>query len=188
MLPLGFKISLVSGQPSFDSLPVAKITNYPLEERDYKPFAQSRICINEDYLYIQMWAFEVNPSPKSSLKAILTSPDGESGFSVELLSTGHLEFTPFPDNAGFALPLLHSMWGEDLQGEYWGGSLQIPIETAYTLLKKQNLQPGGIIRGNLYKISTDSNKPHKGSYFPADFAHGREFAQESMDNFEVVGY
>lgn len=188
MLPVGFKISLVSGQPSFDSLPVAKITDYPLEKRDYKPFAQSRICINEDYLFVQMWAFEVSPSPQSLLKCILASPDGSSGFSLELHSTGKVELTPFPQSSDSPLPILHPMWGEDLQGEYWGASMQIPLHTAQMLLGQQNMQPGGIIRGNLYKLSTDAQKPHKGSFFAADFAGGREFEADSLGSFEVVGY
>ncbi len=41
---MSFKISLINGLPVWDSLPVAKIVNYPLEKRDYKPFVQARLC------------------------------------------------------------------------------------------------------------------------------------------------
>ena len=44
---MDFKISLIEGQPVWDALPVGKIIYYPLEKRDYRPFAQARMCVNE---------------------------------------------------------------------------------------------------------------------------------------------
>lgn len=185
---LAFKISLVAGEPSFDSLPVAKITDYPLEKHDYKPYAQARICLSQTSLYIQMWAFEVNPEKESSLKIVLAGEGLRSGFSAELWSTGQLEFSPWGSADATASPELHPLWGEDLQGVFWGGTLKLPIEPVRKLLGEQNLQPGSIIKGNIYKLSTSAAHPHMGSLFPAQFGTGDPFGPASMGDFEVVSY
>ena len=39
-----FPICMTAARPEFDTLPVMKVTQYPLEPRDYKPFAQ-RLCM-----------------------------------------------------------------------------------------------------------------------------------------------
>ena len=54
-----FPISMITGEPLWNSLPAAKIINYPLEKADYKPYAQARLCISNDDLHIQMLAFEL---------------------------------------------------------------------------------------------------------------------------------
>ena len=48
-----FPISMITGDPLWNSLPAAKIINYPLEKADYKPYAQARLCVsNDDFYYI----------------------------------------------------------------------------------------------------------------------------------------
>ena len=68
---MDFKISLIEGQPVWDALPVGKIIYYPLEKRDYRPFAQARMCVNETDFFLRLWAFETRPSPESVLMARL---------------------------------------------------------------------------------------------------------------------
>lgn len=46
---MDFKISLIEGQPVWDALPVGKIIYYPLEKRDYRPFAQARMCVRNGF-------------------------------------------------------------------------------------------------------------------------------------------
>ena len=46
-----FPISMITGEPLWNSLPAAKIINYPLEKADYKPYAQARVCISNDDLH-----------------------------------------------------------------------------------------------------------------------------------------
>lgn len=191
-----FKVSALTVQPNFESLTVAKITDYPLEKRDYKPFAQGRLCITPQSLIVQLWAFEVNPSPHSSLKAVF-SPAGSPDvfFSAELISTGSLEATITLDGHtasfvehGFTPPTLEPFWGEDLQGVYWGGTITFFRKELERLCGDDSLTPGAVLYGNLYKLSTDPEKPHSGSLFPADFAGGKPFDHSSLGEFQIVSY
>ena len=185
-----FKVSAVSGAPNLESLPVAKIIDYPLEQADYKPFAQARLCVTADALMVQLWAFEVNPSPKSSLKAVFYHPgDITRWFSVQLWSSGELEgLCADKESTRSFTPALQPLWGEDLQGVYWGGSFTWPRGDLTELWGEDFFTPGHLIPGNLYKLSDDGVKPHSGSLFPADFAGGQPFAAASMGEFEIVSY
>ncbi len=60
------------GAPRFETLPLYKIIRYPLEKRDYKPFAQARLCCNEESLFVRMWAFEALVIEGSALIAQLS--------------------------------------------------------------------------------------------------------------------
>ncbi len=192
-----FKISALTTQPNFESLMVAKITDYPLEKRDYKPFAQARLCVTPQSLIVQLWAFEASPAPRSSLKAVFC-PAKRPGvcFSAELMSTGSLTAaittgdgrTGSFEQLGFAPPALEPFWGEDLQGIYWGGTLSFFRKELERLCGKDCLNPGAVLYGNLYKLSSDAEKPHSGSFFPADFAGGRPFDHPSLGEFQIVSY
>ena len=158
-----FKVSALTAQPNFESLTVAKITDYPLEKLDYKPFAQGRLCITPQSLIVQLWAFEVNPSPHSSLKAVF-APVNQPGvfFAAELMSTGSLEATITKggstarfEEQGFIPPTLEPFWGEDLQGIYWGGTITFFRKELERLCGDDCLNPGAVLYGNLYKLSTD---------------------------------
>jgi hypothetical protein len=37
-----FPVSMIAGEPVWDSLPAAKIIHYPLEKADYKPYEQAK--------------------------------------------------------------------------------------------------------------------------------------------------
>ncbi len=191
-----FKVSALTDQPNFESLMVAKITDYPLEKRDYKPFAQGRVCVTPQSLVVQLWAFEVNPAPRSSLKAVFASATNpEVGFTVQLMSTGSLETTVTIggrtgsfEEQGFIPPTLEPFWGEDLQGVYWGGTISFFRQELERLCGEDCLNPGSVLYGNLYKLSDDAQKPHSGSLFPADFAGGKPFDLPSLDEFQIVSY
>ena len=182
---MSFKISTLADLSGADSLMVAKIIDYPLARDEYKPFAQARLCVLPHGLAVQLWAFEANPAPESSLRAVLCVP-GKPKVSAEVWSTGRLEVTvdgaPCP-----ALCTLSPLWGEDLQGRYWGGSLVFDKAMLEDLWGKDCLCPGGLLKGNLYKLSTNSRKPHMGSLFPADFA-GDPCGEASLGDFTLVSY
>ena len=74
-----FPISMITGEPLWNSLPAAKIINYPLEKADYKPYAQARVCISNDDLHLQLLAFEVEPEEKSIVGAALAFYPEEDG-------------------------------------------------------------------------------------------------------------
>lgn len=60
----------ISHLPAEDPAPVrysagVNVTQYPLEPRDYKPFAQGLLAVEPQRLYIRLWAFETPPEPES---------------------------------------------------------------------------------------------------------------------------
>jgi len=192
---MAFQVSMVSQPPVFDSLPVAKILRYPLEKRDYKPYAQSCVCVSAQSLYLRMWAFEVSPMPGSSLRCVLylypDTPDRALGVdlrcdgaaSCSILEDGEPVKVCAPGGAVRLTPF----GGEDLQGVYWGGALQIDVDVLERWGGATRLVVGESFWGNLYKLGDYPGFAHKGSFYPADFA-GRPYARESMGEFQIVAY
>ena len=68
---MDFPITKLTDLADADTLPVMKITSYPLEQRDYRPFAQAAAAVYEGGLLLRLWAFEAAPSPLSSLGFLL---------------------------------------------------------------------------------------------------------------------
>lgn len=67
---MSFKVRLFLGAPDFETLHVAKLREYPLEPRDYKPYAQARICFAADGLHVQLLSFESKPLPQSEVRVV----------------------------------------------------------------------------------------------------------------------
>jgi len=182
---MSFKISSLADLSGADSLMVAKIIDYPLAADEYKPFAQARLCVLPQGLAVQLWAFEANPAPQSSLKAVLCKENCPA-VSVQLWANGRLE-TTVDGKAEPSLATLSPLWGEDLQGRYWGGSMVLDRNLLQQLWGSDCLTVGNKLLGNLYKLSDDRAKPHMGSLFPADFA-GNPYGIHSLGEFELVSY
>ena len=189
-----FKVFRVSAPSQIDSIPVAVIKDYPLEARDYKPYAQCNICTDGTSLFLRMWAFEVSPPEGSEVRAVLYlfSGNPQLALSVSVYPEGRCSFsllengTPRAVNPpqGFA-PSPHS--GEDLQGIYWGSLAALPLDWLEGLGGKLSLGAGESFRGNFYKLSSDPARTHKGSFFPADFL-GDPYSAGSMGEFLVAAY
>lgn len=189
---MSFKIFRISAPSQLDSAPVAVIKHYPLEKRDYKPYAQSNICLGEQAVFLRMWAFEVSPPQGSELRCVLYlfpgRPDTalsvslypEGGYGFSLLEKGaHLAINPPP---GFALSP-HN--GEDLQGIYWGALATLPIDWLSEICDRPSLNPGDTFGGNFYKLCPGPEYEHSGSFFPADFP-GDPYGAQSMGRFTVT--
>ena len=148
-----FPICRLKTRPLFDTLPVMKVTQYPLEPRDYKPFAQGLLAVDPQRLYIRLWAFETPPEPESRIICVLRD---QQELRIEA-GPQALEITL--DGKPIEALLAHPFTGEDLQGKYWGWLAELPAD----LLGE--LTPGRQLRGNLYKRS-DGKRPHTGSFYP----------------------
>ncbi len=188
-----FKMFRVNSAAELDSAPVALTAHYPLEKRDYKPYAQCNLCWNDDALLLRMWAFEVSPPPGSELKALLylweERPDTALAVTMEpeekcafsLYRDGEFQIVSPPE--GFHL---HPHSGEDLQGIYWGGLVTLP-KSWLAQWGKVRLKAGAVIPGNFYKLCPGPEMAHQGSAFPVDFLEN-PFDRESMEEFLVVSY
>ena len=186
---MDFKICTIRTPAEMESLPVAKIVDYPLEKRDYRPFAQAIICRDEQNIFLRLWAFEVLPPdgsalwavlypfadrPRCSLRVCLTA-GGEKPDLRVFLAEGNSEEAV--DNVAF-----RSWCGEDLQGVYWGGQVAVP----FVALGAAPWVSGSVFPGNFYKICAAESRRHCGSFFPADWDDA--FAPVSMGQLCVVDY
>ena len=176
------------GTPRFDTLPTYKITLYPLEKRDYKPFAQAQVCRTPGELVVRLWAFEALPRPQSMVEGVFTTRQSQQLLRVAAWADGRWScLLQSPEGERPLDAIAHTMAGDDFQGEYWGVSIAIPRRPVEEALGAA-LEPGAVVLGNFYKRSRDPEKPHHGSCWPADFAGGREYALPSLAPFTVVRY
>lgn len=175
--------------PKFDALPTYKITCYPLEKRDYRPFAQAQVCRTPEAFSVRLWAFEAFPRPCSRVEAVFAAAKGGGLLRVTGWADGRwsVRVCPSGGEERDIAAAAHPMAGDDFQGEYWGFSVGIPLKEAEEALGVP-LEIGAVVPGNFYKRSDDPEKPHHGSCWPADFAGGREYAASSLVPFTVVRY
>lgn len=192
-----FKISLIQGAPVWDSLPVAKITSYPLEPRDYKPFAQARLCISKESIWVRLWAFEAKPSPHSTLRAALNLFPERGGRYLSLSASYRREFlcevceggrhTPMAEY--LILPRIKTFESEDLQGLYWGVVFELPRAVLPKVYGTNELAAGKRVTGNLYKLESEGERRHYGCYFPVDFTDlANAYTERYFGDFELVEY
>jgi len=191
-----FQISMISGEPVWDSLPAAKITNYPLEKADYKPFAQARVCISRDDLYLQMLSFEVEPSEKSVLAAAFAMFPQQSDRRYFWLSTnraGNLNCRFINEQDGTSDDVSRRVAarvfsGSDLQGIYWCAAFTLPLSVVEKYYGEEALRCGSTMRGNFYKLCDDAARPHYGSYYPVDFTAANPLGSAYFGDFQLVAY
>lgn len=175
--------------PRMDTLPVYKITSYPLEPRDYKPFAQARLYLTPSELLLELWAFEMLPQPESRLRAVFCTAACDTLLVVECHAGGRVDCrAESPAGARDLSVTSHTLAGEDLQGIYWGAAVSIPRTLLEQLFGKGCVDVGRSLLGNVYKLSDSAKKPHKGSLHPADFAGNREYTLGSLAQFQIVNY
>ncbi len=192
---MAFKISTLADGGELETLSVAKIINYPCERAEYKPFAQGRICVTPKGLTVQLWAFEVTPSAHSSLAVALQRAGGDL-MVAELFSGGALVVKQGHDSASLAVreddtalrPTLEPFWGEDLQGVYWGGIMTFPTHELERFWGEGCLEAGQALQGNMYKLSSDPDKGHRGSFFPAQLQGENFFDKTSLEIMDIVSY
>lgn len=175
--------------PRMDTLPTYKITDYPLEKRGYKPFAQTKLCVTPNSFIIHMWAFESNPKPESQLKFVLTTQQSTAMLYIHCNADGTVSaYTTSPTDTTPISINSTPIKGEDLQGEFWGSDIQISITTLEKIFGNNVLKTGNTVLCNMYKLSENKNKPHKGSLHPANFAEHKEYGLSSLAKFTVVNY
>lgn len=184
-----YNICTQPATPRLDALPTYKIIDYPLETRDYKPFAQTRLCMTPAELVVQMWAFEAVPRSESMLELVFTTPEVSSLLFAQCFAKGRVNcFVRTPKGDRPLTVISHSLSGEDLQGIYWGITIGFPRTLLEELFGKGSADVGKSLMGNVYKLSDNKEKPHKGSLAPADFAGGKEHSLGSMAEFKIVNY
>lgn len=182
---MSFKVRLFSGAPDFETLHVAKLRDYPLEPRDYKPYAQARICFAADGLHIQLLSFEAEPLPQSEVRTVLAFLPDSQPLVISLRADGAFSAQcGGADLSAAGTASVHTFQGEDLQGVYWGGNIRVdPAVYAggFTPCKH------AAFSGNFYKLCENPARPHYGSFYPADFSQPLE-SPANLGPFVVIDY
>lgn len=183
---MGFQVCCFPNAPDYESLQAAKIGDYPLEQRDYKPYAQARICFSAEGLHVHLTSFEAESLPSSCILAVVRMKDTQPAITASLYADGRYSVTL---SSGGELEgcLLLPFTGEDLQGVYWGGAFTIPYASLEQLPGGFQLIKGASFQGNFYKVCKDERKPHYGSFFPADFEKGLD-APQNLGTFLITDY
>ena len=188
------KVSRVYKKIPHSSLGIFKVTDYPFEERDFKPFALSRICVLDDkFLVVRMWSFEVDP------KATVTAPtedifnDSTLSFVIEkngkmlvfTVNNKGVVFVQNEEKSPVSETQIHTHFftGEDLQGIYWGAEIKIDFD----FLEKHTgiTAKDESFKGNIYKTSFGEKK-HFGGFFEVKQAD--LFCKDSLGTFEITQY
>lgn len=186
-----YKISKInSDEANFEAIPVFKVIDYPLEKRDYKPYAQSRMAMGKNHFHIQLLSFEVNPLKESALEVVINFFPSEYNKSMYIAikgdktlcygacNDGNVTFFPFDIRA-------HFYDGEDLQGIYWGADLRISRMSIEEFYNKDVI--GSEFIGNIYKTCTEKPNEHYGSLFPTNWESGY-LSRDNFGKFEVISY
>lgn len=130
---------------SFDSLPVLQLSVFPDAPGHELPFVQGRLCAERG----------------RTLHALLTAYEtGRPTDSLLQMTLGGLELQVSPAHHALLLnghPLLHTacrvspVSGEDLQGEFWGAEVELPLAVLRSALPEAALEPGEHIPFQLAK-------------------------------------
>lgn len=172
----------------FESLPLAKITHYPLEPADYKPYAQGALCLAEDKIGLRLSSFEVEPPQESEIGLVLFAFPENSGASLNIWATpaGVKAFVIAGETETAVKIDAHHREGEDLQGKFWGYDIFINNEELAMYGRLVNAKDS-TVKGNFFKVSK-GGRPHCGAYDLADFIKDEPLYNEKMSEFKLVLY
>ncbi len=189
---MAFKISVVSGHASFESLPACKVISYPNPgaREDYRPFAQAQFCVDCRGFSVRMIAFEVKPNAESRIEAKFAIPGRTSALLVLAVVPGGLQEAYVQKPGEQPCPLegveVIPVDGEDLQGVYWGYHLILPLPLLEQVFPEFLWISGSRLEGNVFKRCSAPGWEHEGSFFPADFAKTGLF--DNLGALELVAY
>lgn len=189
---MAFKVRLFPGEPDYETLHVAKLTTFPLEKRDYKPYSQARVCFSHGGLSLQLLAFEAEPLPQSELRAVFRFTGDEPALTLSIHADRRMRILRGEEEVTTVLVAaeaasLHMFTGEDLQGVFWGGNLFLSAAVMKTYYPRFSPVKDAVFTGNLYKLCEGPEKPHSGCFYPADFSKPLD-APENLGEFVVIDY
>lgn len=144
------KITFISGEPDFDSLHVIKLRCEKSVDINSRIFAQAQLCRNEENLYIRILSFESRPETDSTVAALFEL--GENSLKLEV-TFGGLAVATINGDMQLNRITAYTLRGEDLQGEYWGAVMAVPLTLLFDALaiSKDNLPTA--LGGNIFRYN-----------------------------------
>lgn len=139
------ELPILPQPPAFDSLPVRRFASFSGDSR-LEPLAYAQGCwVQGEGLWLRFLLFESTPPDTSQVEGEL---DGGISFSLTP-QQAHI-----PPGAVFCRE-----GGENLEGVFWGGVLQLPA----SLFDPPH--PGSCLRGQVVKSCTEPRWQHRCSLF-----------------------
>lgn len=180
---MSFKISVFEKMQEWDMISVAKLTQYPLEKADYKPFVQIRCSAvdgaeKDSGIGFKFTVFEAKRERTSRVSAHFAGIKDNEGkyFTVTAGAVGGVCAV---NEQGVIEVRAREFEGEDLQGVYWG--FEVFVEKKDISFWEDVI--AGEIRGNYYKTSRKGVRDHFGSFYPCDFSEmAKSPLEDSADN------
>ena len=144
---MDYPISVMQGEPCFDSLGVIKLRFEPSVPVNDRIFAQAQAGRTPELFFTRIWSFETAPAPEAAVKAVFS----RAGHTVELAASAAGEASLLLDGAPREGVLTaYQISGEDLQGEYWGAVLMVPYRWLAASLDFDPDAPA-VFEGNLLR-------------------------------------
>ena len=142
------KIAFISGEPDFDTLNVIKLrcdTDMDINQRIY---GQAQLCRSEKSLFLRIWSFETAPTENSAVGAVFERNGARLNISVSFGKKASLLLNGQPLSDAMTSYIIQ---GEDLQGEYWGAVMVLPIALIFKAFSLAESDLPAKLSGNLYR-------------------------------------
>ena len=121
-------VRYIAGEPAFDSLEVIKLLCDRSIDINSRIFGQAQIGRNDELPFAKIISFESQPAAASTVMLELGS--GEKTLSAKVSFNGDFELAlnGIPSSQKLSAYIIS---GEDLQGEYWGAVLMLPLSLLF---------------------------------------------------------
>lgn len=152
-MSLSVSVFAEQAQIAFDSLPVAKIVDFPFAQGHFLPYSQARFAVvQEQALRVRLTAFEVGGPSDSAMSLLLAAPGAADGALLLTVRPGG-GLTVLLRGQALAHPAVTAfpLDGEDLQGEFWGADLYIPRQIIRYVFPSCRLTAGETLGCNVLK-------------------------------------
>lgn len=144
-------VRYIKGEPAFDSLEVIKLVCDRSVDINDRIFGQTQLGRNDDLLFAKILSFESEPDASSSVMLELSS--GENTVCSKIFFDGRSELSVNGISANDKLSA-YIISGEDLQGEYWGAVIMLPLSLIFEHFSLSEQQLPCAVYGNIHRCSS----------------------------------
>lgn len=117
-------VRYIPGEPSFDSLEVIKLCCDRSIDINSRIYGQTQIGRNEELLFAKILSFESEPTADSTVMLELRLGENALSAQVRFDGSSSLILNGMDENDKLSAYIIS---GEDLQGEYWGAVIMLPM-------------------------------------------------------------
>lgn len=141
-----YGIRFISGEPKFDSLSVIKLCCETSIDINSRIYGQAQVGRSEDLLYAKILSFESEPDQNSTVWAKFEYNGKIIEFSVRFDNSAKLLVNKVDRTDALTCYITS---GEDLQGEYWGAVIMLPLSVLFEGLEINESSLPITLKGNI---------------------------------------